>query len=34
MSIRSVIIAVFSVSAYLRILGPKQAKMQCAYTVV
>ena len=30
-AIRSVIIAVLSVCAYLRILGPKQAKMQCAY---
>ena len=34
MSIRSVIIAVFSVSAYLRILGPKETTMQCAYTAV
>ena len=34
MSIRSVFIAVFSVCACLRILGPKQATMQCAYTVL
>ena len=34
MSIRSVIIAVVSVCAYLRILGQKQAKMHCEYTVL